>query len=78
MDNEAPQSPVELAVKEGGGTVALAKRLGITSQAISQWDRIPAERVLEVERVTGIPRHKLRPDIYPPAREPATAPEAAA
>jgi DNA-binding transcriptional regulator YdaS (Cro superfamily) len=45
----------------------LARRLGnITSQAISQWRRIPAERVLEVERVTGIPRHELRPDIYPP------------
>jgi DNA-binding transcriptional regulator YdaS (Cro superfamily) len=27
---------------------------------------LPAERVLDIERVTGIPRHELRPDLYPP------------
>lgn len=49
------------------GTSGLAKALGqkITPQAISQWKQVPAERVLEVERVTRIPRHELRPDIYP-------------
>lgn len=44
----------------------LALKLGITAQAISQWDRVPVERVLSVERLTGVPRHVLRPDIYPP------------
>lgn len=48
-----------------GSAVKLAKLLGIRSQAISQWKRVPAERVLEVERVTGVSRHELRPDIYP-------------
>lgn len=43
----------------------LARALGITIGAVSQWDRVPAERVLDVERVTGISRHELRPDIYP-------------
>jgi DNA-binding transcriptional regulator YdaS (Cro superfamily) len=28
--------------------------------------RIPAERVLPIERVTGVPRYELRPDLYPP------------
>jgi DNA-binding transcriptional regulator YdaS (Cro superfamily) len=42
----------------------LARALGITHGAISQWRRIPAERVIDVERVTGIPREKLRPDLY--------------
>jgi DNA-binding transcriptional regulator YdaS (Cro superfamily) len=50
-----------------GGVVAA--QLGITHGAISQWDKVPVERVLDVERVTGIPRHELRPDIYPPERE---------
>lgn len=48
-----------------GATVEIAAALGITSQAVTQWRRIPAERVLDVERITGVPRHELRPDLYP-------------
>lgn len=46
----------------------LAAQLGVRYQSIQDWlttGRIPAERVLAVERVTGISRHELRPDIYP-------------
>lgn len=45
----------------------LAPQLGIVASALSKWERkrVPAERVLEVERATGISRHDLRPDIYP-------------
>lgn len=42
----------------------LAELIGITRQGIWQWRRIPAERVVEVERATGIPRQELRPDLY--------------
>lgn len=42
----------------------LARRIGVTRQAIYGWDKIPAERVVEVEAATGIPRKKLRPDLY--------------
>lgn len=52
-------------LKERGSLAAMAKELGITHSAILQWGRIPAERVLEVERITGISRHDLRPDLYP-------------
>ena len=43
----------------------VAKRLGITHGAVSQWRQVPAERVLDIERETGISRHQLRPDLYP-------------
>ena len=48
-----------------GRTTAVATECGISSQAVSQWDRVPAEHVLTVERITGAPRHEIRPDIYP-------------
>ena len=48
-----------------GRAVVLAASLGVFPSAISQWQRVPVERVLEVERLTGISRHELRPDIYP-------------
>jgi TorA maturation chaperone TorD len=38
--------------------------LGISQPSVSNWSRIPAERVLSVEAVTGIGRSVLRPDLY--------------
>ena len=51
----------------------LAEQLGLKASAICKWEagRVPAERVIDVERVTGIPRHELRPDVYPPEGEAA-------
>jgi DNA-binding transcriptional regulator YdaS (Cro superfamily) len=51
---------------ERGRLTKLADVLGISVAAVCQWDRVPAERVLEVERATGVSRHDLRPDLYPP------------
>lgn len=53
------------AVEKAGGASGLGRVLGISSQAISQWRRCPAERVLAVEAASGVSRHDLRPDLYP-------------
>jgi DNA-binding transcriptional regulator YdaS (Cro superfamily) len=53
------------AIKAAGTLHELGVMLGITAQAVSGWRRIPAERVLEIERVTGVTRSVLRPDLYP-------------
>lgn len=57
---------LERAKKAVGGATALAKAMNdeLTPQAISQWKKVPAERVLDVERITGVSRHSLRPDIF--------------
>lgn len=52
---------------ERGRRIALAQKLRIRPGAISQWDKVPAERVLAVEAATGVSRHALRPDVYGPA-----------
>lgn len=55
----------ENAKLKAGGPASLAKSLGgITPQAVSQWKKVPADRALEVERLTGISRHELRPDVF--------------
>lgn len=47
-----------------GLRLKLARELGLSPGAVYQWRKVPAERVLDVERITGIPRHRLRPDLY--------------
>ena len=63
---ETPQEALASAVDTAGGFTALGRKLGISGEAIMQWDRVPPRRVLEVEKATGISRFLLRPDIYPP------------
>ncbi|MBM3512855.1 MAG: pyruvate, phosphate dikinase [Alphaproteobacteria bacterium] len=60
-------SALERAVTEAGGVAALARAINVTPQAVSQWDKVPAERVLAVEQATGarVTRQELRPDLYP-------------
>jgi TorA maturation chaperone TorD len=52
------------AIRAVGGVSELARRLGISQPSVSNWNRIPAERVLEVEAATGIERMILRPDLF--------------
>lgn len=58
------KSITETAISEAGGGAALAAQLKITRQAVYQWDRVPPQHVLEVERITGVSRHRLRPDLF--------------
>lgn len=56
------------AAEKVGGMTQLASELGIARQALYHWKRIPADRVVEIERITGIPRRELRPDLYEAAQ----------
>jgi TorA maturation chaperone TorD len=55
---------LEEAIRAVGGVSELARRLGISQPSVSNWSKIPAERVLTVEAVTGVRRAVLRPDLY--------------
>jgi len=52
------------AIRAAGGVGALARKIGISQPSVSNWSRIPAERVLAVEEATGVSRAVLRPDLY--------------
>lgn len=56
---------LRLAIEAAGGSkYALAKLLGVTPQSLNTWRRIPVQRLVDVERATGIPREKLYPELY--------------
>lgn len=63
---------IEIAAEKNGGLVELARKLGISHQSLYSWKKIPAERVLQFEELTGIPRHELRPDLARIFAEPAS------
>lgn len=56
-----------------GMLAKIAKELGISTSAPAMWDKVPAERLVDVERATGIERHLLRPDICFPPKEQSAA-----
>ncbi len=55
---------LDQAIRAAGGVGALARKIGISQPSLSNWSRVPAERVLAVEGSTGIDRAVLRPDLY--------------
>jgi DNA-binding transcriptional regulator YdaS (Cro superfamily) len=58
------------AIERVGSAKKLADALDISPPAIAQWNEVPVKRVLDVERISGVSRHELRPDIYGPQPEP--------
>lgn len=67
MNNTCAIQRAAIAV---GGQSSLARKLGVKPQAVQRWcatGTVPANRVLDVERVTErqVTRNELRPDIYP-------------
>jgi TorA maturation chaperone TorD len=52
------------AIRAVGGVTELARRIGISQPSVSNWTKVPAERVRAVEEATGIDRKVLRPDLY--------------
>lgn len=52
------------AIDKAGGVAELARKIGIAQPSVSNWSRIPAQRVIAVEAATGISRRELRPDLY--------------
>lgn len=70
MSTEALKRACEIA----GGQKPLADRIETTQSQVWYWlerskKGVPAEYVLAIERVTGVSRSELRPDLYPAPAE---------
>ena len=55
---------LKLAIKAAGTEADLARKLNVTPQAVNKWNDVPLDRVLQVEKATGVPREKLAPQMY--------------
>lgn len=67
---------LQAAVDQAGGQSKFARLVGTTQPTVWRWlnqsRQLPAEYVLIAERLFGVSRHDLRPDIYPrPPFDPA-------
>lgn len=47
-----------------GNASTLAEWLGVSKQAVSNWDKVPLRHLKFISEQTGISRRKLRPDLY--------------
>jgi DNA-binding transcriptional regulator YdaS (Cro superfamily) len=59
--------PLIWALEKRGMTMAqLARELGVDKATVTRWaqGRVSVSRVLDVERVLGVRREALRPDVY--------------
>jgi len=64
---QAERDPIiNEAIAMTKGPTALARAVGINLSSLYSWKRVPEARVPAVEAATGIPRSRLRPDLYPP------------
>lgn len=76
MIEEMTRYEALIACRDAAGSDSqLARDLGISQPKVWRWvhqsKQLPSEYVLEAERLYGVPRHFLRPDIYPADLGPA-------
>lgn len=67
---------VDRIVDDLGGLTKAATALGLENPSVvANWrtrGQVPYRRAVEIERLTGISRHVLRPDIFGPQPEATT------
>ena len=65
-------TPIKQWRKSAGRSPSdVATEAGVTLAMWNRWEngtrQVPAARVMDIERITGVSRHELRPDIFGPA-----------
>ena len=67
---------LEALLARRGTVKQIAAGLGISTAAVSQWKRIPEDRVAEIATLLNLPPESLRPDLAPapPSYQPQGAP----
>ena len=51
-------------IKKAGGARAIAESLGISTQWVYQWQKVPPKYVKDVARMSGLKPEQIRPDVF--------------
>lgn len=62
--SEEMAAGLERAVEAAGNRTRMAIALGLNPSSVSRWTKVPAERILDIEKLFGVPRATLRPDLF--------------
>lgn len=69
VDRLTPYEALLACEVQAGSLSQMARDLDVPQPTLWKWKnaskRLPAEHVLAAERLYGVSRHDLRPDIYP-------------
>lgn len=55
---------MKAAIEVAGSIRALARMLDISHEAVRQWKKVPDKYLVKMEKLTGVDRERLRPDLY--------------
>ena len=55
---------MKMAIEKVGGFRAMGRLLGLSHEAPRKWKKIPDKYLLKIEKLTGIDREQLRPDLF--------------
>lgn len=55
---------IELIRAKRGAMSEIARQLGLSKQAVTQWERVPDSHLGRVSDIVQIPPWELRPDLY--------------
>jgi len=70
MSNNAGRRALEIAARREGSMSKLARRFGVSRQALYLWgDMVPPKHVANLSVLSGIPPHEIRPDVFPPPQD---------
>lgn len=66
MKKQEEKEALKRAMEVVGGGKALGRAVGVSGVAVQKWlrKRIPAERCAAVEKITGVSKKELRPDLW--------------
>jgi pyruvate kinase len=71
--SDEQRNPVLRMVRDVRGTATrIADACSINREAVWNWHQVPPKHVLTIEQLLDIPRHRIRPDLYPPPSHAST------